>query len=283
MFGLGPTELAPLVCLATAVIAGLLARRFLSRERCSRFAPVIVAIGFCTGWLMLFSWRDIVPSRHYHWTFPIAVVAAIAGAIVGGLSGWKRILLDLPIALAAAYLLVPTWKSLAPMRPAWIAIVAAYFGILASLIAPLSQRISPVAVAVSFLASASVLSALVTAIYSLTYGVLAGLSASALIGWALATRSWINGDAVRRLALFYATIVGGAAFIACIEPEPPALKLLAISAAPLSLWLFARGPWARLQGWKAVIVPLGVVALSLTALGGWIVVQSGGLSDLSPE
>jgi hypothetical protein len=164
------------------------------------------------------------------------------------------------------------------MRPMWIGIVAALIGLVACRLPPLGVRIGPRIVVLALIASASLLSALVAAAYSLTFGFLAGLAASALIGWTLATWSRIDAESVRRVALFYAVIVVGASFIAAIEPKPPAVALLAVPLAPLSLWLMTFGPLARLQGARATGAALAIVALSLTVVGGWIIVQSGLLS-----
>ena len=67
-------------------------------------------------------------------------------------------------------------------------------------------------------------------------------------------------------------IVGGAAFVGHIDPQPPLLPLLIVPCAPLALWACVYGPLGRLDGIKAhvaqtvaVVFPL-VVTLVLLLL-----------------
>jgi hypothetical protein len=79
--------------------------------------------------------------------------------------------------------------------------------------------------------------------------------------------------AIRGLIPVFVLLVGGMAFAGAIEPSPKIYAMFLAPAAPLMLWLFAAGPLARLQGWKAIaaqtaaVIAVLAVALVLVVFG----------------
>ena len=104
------------------VVAGVVLRRLLPTGASPRYVlAVAFAAGLTLGYVLLPSWANLVPQRHWQW---IPYVGAIA-ALVGGLSqarqlaSLERVLLCGLLSLASALVLVPTWDSLLPNRSVW--------------------------------------------------------------------------------------------------------------------------------------------------------------------
>ncbi len=213
---------------------------------------------------MLGSWTDLAPTRHWQWTFYVAVVAAALGPIAAakGLVLPERWLLLLMGAFAAAWLLVPNWPSLQPPRSTWIPLLTTYLFALAALIEPLFDRLPATRILALLSTSALCVAVLVAAFVSLTYAQFAVGSAAALAGCSLAARH-SNTVTSSGLGLGYTVIVGGWAFIGAIEPTTPLVGVLVAPLAPLALWLCVRGPLARTSGWGAIGVQSAMVVLVL--------------------
>jgi len=204
------------------------------------------------------------------------------------------------LAIASAWLLVPTWATLWPPRPVTIPLLAAYLFLLMTLLAALPDRLVGRRF-VALLAAAGVTTAALIAIgVSLKVGLVAVAAAAALAGCTIAAflpransrfadslalgkivnAFWANssfGDSPahshRGVIPVFVILIGGLAFVGTIEPQPPLPIILLAPAAPLALWLFAAGPLAKLQGWKAatfqiaaVLLPL-IVAFAVIAIG----------------
>jgi hypothetical protein len=159
------------------------------------------------------------------------------------------------------------WPSLQPPRTICIPLLAGYLFGIAALLTPLCERIASKALLAHLTLAAAFVALAIAWQVSLRYGRPAGIAAAALGGCAAA--AWFSSQrvAVGGLSLAYAIVVGGWAFIACIEPNPPAVGFLLAPLAPLALWCCARGPLARLRGPSAagaqialVLVPLGIAA-----------------------
>ena len=71
--------------------------------------------------------------------------------------------------------------------------------------------------------------------------------------------------AVRALLPAATIIVGGSAFVGCIEPQPPLYGLLALPAAALGLWVSAVVPLKRRSNRTVHTVQIGVVGSLLVA------------------
>jgi hypothetical protein len=226
------------------------------------------AAGFFAGYALLPSWAELVPSRHWHWLPYLTAAATLIGPIgltEGGVSRAMRGLLQLAIAGAAAWLLVPTWATLTPPRLVSVALLASYLVLLMVLLDHLPLGTVGRRFPVLLCAAACVTAALIAYAVSVTYGRVAGLAAAALAGICVA--AWLRFDAaeLRGLIPAFAVAVGGAAYVACIDPQPPQLGLLLAPAAPLGLWVCAFGPLARLRGPSAAAVQTSAVAVPLIA------------------
>ena len=229
----GKAIVAPL---AVSLVVSWLSPRLLHTEAAARYASAVgLAMGFCAGFILLGSWADLTPSRHWHWTFYLALGAAALGAIAvsKGLALPERWLLLLIGAFVAAWLLVPNWPSLHPPRSTWIPLLATYLFLLAALIEPLMSRLPAVRMLALLSASALCVAVLIAAFVSLTYAQFAVGSAAALAGCAFAARL-SNTSTVRGVGLAYALVVGGWAFVGCIEPREPLLGILIAPVAPLA-------------------------------------------------
>ncbi len=208
----GEAIVAPL---AVSLFVCWLSRRFLHTETAARYSTAVgFATGYCAGFILLGSWTDLTPSRHWHWTFYLALGAAALGAIAvsKGLAlteGWLLLLMGV---FVAAWLLVPNWPSLQPPRSTWIPLLATYLFLLAALIEPLLLRLPAARTLVLLSASAFCVAILIAAFVSLTYAQFAAASAAALVGCSLAARL-SRARTARGVGLAYALIVGGWAFV----------------------------------------------------------------------
>jgi hypothetical protein len=220
---------------AIAIVVFLLVRVILSPEAGERYsASVAFAAAYVAGYLLVAAWA---PDRHWQWTFYLVLIVAVVGPVAAarGLAVGERWILYLLLALVSAWLLVPNWPNLVPPRTVWVAVLTLYLFVLTALLAPLARRI-PSATFVGSLAISSIcVSILVTAFISINYGELAGIAAAGLVGCWVASFFWWQRSALG-VELAYSVIVGGLAFIGCVEPLQPYLGLLVAPAAPLALW-----------------------------------------------
>jgi hypothetical protein len=239
-------------------------------------AAVAFAVGYCAGFVLLGWPNDVLPTRHWHWTLYLAPAAALLGPIAAskGLALPERWLLLLVGALAAAWVLVPNWPSLQPPRSACVPLLAAYIFLLAALLDPLLERFSA-GRGISVLFVTAALIAIATAYFvSLTYAQFAAAAAAALVGCSSAAKV-SNARTAHGLALSFAVVVGGWAFIVCIESPEPLAGFLIAPLAPLSLWFCVRGPLSKLRGWAAIGVQFVLVALILAIAGALVVMKAG--------
>lgn len=252
---------------AVAVAFFFLTHRLLATETATRYAnSLAVAAAFCAGYALPIASAPWWPQRHWHWFPWLVLPAAVVGSIslASGLRRAERWVLNLAVALAAAWVLVPVWAHLQPARSVWIPLLAAYLFLLALLLEPLLDRFSPVMMPSYLTMSAACLALLIAALLSISYAQVAGITVAALAGRTIAAYFDRGRNSLRGLGLVYAVLAGGWAFIGCIErQEPRHLLLLLVPAAPLTLWCCVRGPLSRLRGFAAVGVQTGLVVLVL--------------------
>jgi len=256
---------------AISLAVALLLCRF-ANEPWRRYAAAIAfATGFCAAFGIIRPWGELLPSRHWQWTFYIALAAAVLGPISAAprLHWVERLLLLAFSAVVASWLLVPTWESLQPPRAVWLTLLASYFVLIAAAMEPLASFLPARHLFAWLTVSAGATAVLVTAAISLTYGQLAGASAAALLGCSLAVWRSAEADNLRALVPAYAAIVGGWAFVGCIDPPQSIWGLLLAPAAPLALWCFARGPLAKLTGFGAIAAQAGAVA-AILGIAAWL-------------
>ena len=256
---------------AVSLVVALLLGR-LSSETWRRYAASIAfAAGYCAGFALIRPWDELVPSRHWQWTFYFALAAAAVGPIsaAAGIHRIERWLLLVLSALVAAWLLVPTWDSLQPSRIVWVPLLTGYLFLLAAALEPLAGILPARNLLGLLTLAAGGSAALITAAVSLNYGQAAGAAAAALLGCTLALLLSANADHLRGMIAAYTAIAGAWAFVGCIDPQVPVPGLLLAPAAPLVLWCFAWGPLVKLRGAGAMAAQTTAV-VAILAAAAWL-------------
>jgi len=268
-----------------AAILALLLRAFLPRGVGERWAvPTAVGVAFCGGYALLAtlgnsSSIDLLPSRHWHWLPYVAIGAVLLGSVSAaeGVSLVERWLVYFLWAAVSAWLFVPTWASLEPPRSTWVPLLAGYLLMMNALLDPLARRI-PAPRFMAMLAISALAVAIMTAAFlSVTYAQVAGIGAAALFGGCVAMCLRRSTASSGGIASLYSILAGGSAFVSAIEPDPAALGMLLVPAAPLALWFTVGGPLSRLDGWKAwaaqttvvvVVLAIAVIAVAVGSISG---------------
>jgi hypothetical protein len=248
---LGPATAVPLI-VAVAVV--WLGRRVLPAAASERFAAAAaVGLAFfsghaCLSWTAL--WPPLSPDRLWlPWLGLAAVPAALAAERGGQLTrtSWR---VCLALAMAAALLLVPTWPDLPLGRPLSLVLVTAYLFALVALLDRLAARLAGHVVPVACAVAAAALGIMLAASVSVKFGELAWIAAVALAGSVLAGGLGPSGIATRGVIPVYAVLVGGTAYLGCIEPQPPLPALLiapAVYAAAVLVPLAIAWAWLELS------------------------------------
>jgi hypothetical protein len=238
IFGL-PAAAALVVSLALAWTA-----RQLTPPRWSGhyIVPCAVAIGFVIGYALLpRDWAAWKPDASQPWTsLPyLGLMAAIFAAAFPPAprsQAWKFVLVAVgPI---AAVYLTPNWPVFGLTREKVRWILLAYLLLVGVPLQYLPARLANHAL-LAILAVAATMTAVVTgAMVSIRFAQLAATAAGALAGsWIATLLSPKPGLPGKSVIPVYTVLVGGIAWIACVEPDPPQTGLLAIPLIPLALWL----------------------------------------------
>jgi len=255
------------------------------------------AAGMMLGYVLLPDWAPLTPERHWHWLAYLAAAAAVLGATVAGryTAAWERLLAMTVLSLAAALTLVLTWDTLEPPRRVLIPLLATYLTLIYALLAALAAKRRERNFAFILAISAFATAGLVGYEVSMKFGQLGVAFAAALSGaglWTLLRRRKVEdeqstgdrteagfSDGARALGAIYAFAFGGLAFVAAIEPTPPATPLLLAPAAPLALWLFVVGPLSKIKPLFAVALQTPVVISIVAAIAIWLYLRSAADSD----
>ena len=265
--------LIALVPATTAMAVQILVRSVVPDSAARRYAAALaIGIAFFVGIACLFSWTELVPKRHWHWLPYLCALAMVLGPVTlaSGVYAIERLLVQLFIAGLSAWLLVPSWSNLAPPRWLSIPLLTVYLFLLVVLLDRLPERL-PGHLLPALLAMTALWLALAAAAnVSETYGLLIAVSAAATIGtWAgMGFRS--DSMNVRGLITPLTIILGGAAYVCCVELEPPLFGALLMPAAPLALWFCSWEPLVRLKGWSGGLVQTALVLLPLVTAFIWI-------------
>jgi hypothetical protein len=233
------------------------------------------ALAVYVGFVSLRSTKTLLPSQFWQWIPILGLFAAFVTGLTraSGVLRSERWLAVYVFAVVSAWLLVPHWPELMPAWPVQVAMVATSFIALAALLMPLVERLPGRAFPFWLMFAAATTSCLVMAEVSETFGELAALPAGALAGCGLAALMRRDDEIDwRGIALPYAVVVGGWAYVGAIYPTTPIWPLIAAPAAPLALWLCVSRPVARLRGAAGlavqaacVLIPLLIVAVLLLA------------------
>ncbi|MFM2094763.1 MAG: hypothetical protein RIS70_1887 [Planctomycetota bacterium] len=180
-------------------------------------------------------------------------------------------------ATVAAWMLVPLWKSLQPPRIIWLPCLAGYLFLLGTAASCALNNTGTTTLTFASMTIAAAVTAILIAMFvSVTYASFAAPAASALAGcWLAVWRKPDLREHARGAALGYAVLIGGWAFIGCIEPRLPVWWLLAIpwsgvGAAVFELRSFGahaatpRSIWTRIAiTFGLQIIIIGVVIYGL--------------------
>jgi hypothetical protein len=235
---------AAFAALATALCLTWLGQRFLPDGLVSRIVlPGAVAIAYFAGYAVLpRSFASFTPQQGQAWPWLpyLGVVgAAVAMALPQSARFSIRLIALIAISAIAAVVLSPTWPIYGLTRVPVAVFLAIYllaigFPLLSLPIAPTDRR------TLYFLTVLCALNALtIGAIYSARHAQLAALPAAGLTGISLAL---LVGPKVHQLALWrvgplFVALVGGIAWLACVEPDPPKPILLAIPLVSWAIWI----------------------------------------------
>lgn len=168
-------------------------------------------------------------------------------------------------AAVAAWVLVPHWKSLQPSRTVWLPCLTVYLSLLGITASRAMNSRSTTTLALGNMTIATAVTVILIAMFvSVTYANFAAPAASALAGcWLVVWRKHDLREYALGAALSYATLIGGWAFIGCIEPRSPAWWLLAIpwsgvGAAAFGLHSSATVPATPRSVWTRYAIAFGL-------------------------
>jgi hypothetical protein len=201
------------------------------------------------------------PTLSWHWLVWLVVVVAMIGSVrlASGLTAAERWGLTIITALIAAWLLVPTRASLQPWRLTYVlafaATVVVWWNLLDGVITPKNVVPLPVSLVLTTL----VASILIADGTSLRIGSLGAIGAAALAGGALLALGKRDLTLLRSLLGPTAIILSGILLTSHLSDGLTLPIIALIAACPLVLCLFERGPLARLQGPKAIVVKAALV------------------------
>jgi len=244
----------------------VLFRRFATENASDRYAVAVgFAIAFFAGYALLPSWAPLEVARHWHWLPYLAAVAMVLGplALANGIHPAERGIVQLLLALLAAWLLVPTWPDLQPSRPVYIAFLTGYLLLLSILLDLLISRLPGPLLLVQLALVAIGIAILLAVFSSLKFGQIAGIAAAALAGCAGAAAWCRSACNARGLVLGFVVILGGSAFVGYLDHQPPLTGLLLVPAAPLALWICLWGPLRRQRSSVAAATQTTVVLVPI--------------------
>ncbi|HUE72987.1 MAG TPA: hypothetical protein VMP01_19030 [Pirellulaceae bacterium] len=254
-----------------ALAAGWLAGKFLPASARSFSAAAAFAVAYCAGSLLLRRWSELVPTRHFHWPFYLALAGAVLGALAATSDPQRgfRWRWQLLAAILAAIVLVPTYPALSPPRWVQVPLVAGYLFLLAAGLMPLSRRVAPAALAGFLSLSALTVGVLTAGLVNLSHGMGALMAAGALAGCCAALWRVPRPQGAAALAVCYALVVGGWAYIGARESSPRLWGSLAAALAPLALWVLEAPPLAKIAGIWKTIAQWAIVSGVLGAAVAW--------------
>jgi hypothetical protein len=240
--------------------------------------PSALALGVFVGMAFLPTTKSVLPERFWEWIPYLGLLAAFACGLThaAGVTTGERWIAIAHLAALTAWKIVPTWDELAATRPMQIFAVATGIALLTMLVEPLATKLPGRLFPVWLFCAAGTVALLILGEVSETFGRLAALPASALLGCGIA--SWLTPSAAdwRTIGLPYAALVGGYAFTGFIYPTPPLWPLLFVPFAPLALWICTCGPLGRLTGPRAVIAQAACVLTPLVVVAVLLLMRSAG-------
>jgi hypothetical protein len=239
------------------------------------------AVGVFVGFVLLPSTNSLIPSQYWEWIPWFGLLAALVAGLTkaSGVLSTERWLAYYLLASAAALLIVPTWPELSPARPLQIAVLSAAITALAALLIPLPKLLPGVVFPFWLMVAAVATSALVLSEQSETFGRPAALPAGSLAGCIAA--AFIGRKPVdwSGLALPYAVIAGGYAYLGAIYPMTPLWPLLVVPLAPVALWICALASWAHTSRARAAVIQAICVLTPIIIVAAVLISRSAGGDD----
>ncbi len=258
-----------------AALALLLAKRCLSGDMSSRYAPSLaLLVGFMLGYQLLGigSW---LPTSHWHWLPYALVFAAVLGPVANaaGVGLGEKLMVYALAALVIAWQLAPTWANVDPAKSTQILICAAAVSVAAFAFDPLAQK--SVGPFLPFmLAIISVCAAVVVVVSgSLRLGQLTGIGAGAMTGIAIAAALGRQTGSLTAISLPLFVFLTGTMWIGHVNSfsEVPTASYPLVAVSPLAYWICQAGPLSRMTGWRrtavhaALSIAPAIIALALAA------------------
>lgn len=263
---------------ALALIAGWLLRRIPPERLAARYQlPAAFALAVVGAVVISQAPDGFAPNRFWDWLPYLGLLAAFAGgsASAEGIARVERWAIVVLTTTFSAWMIVPTWDALAPARPVQVAALAIGMAALTLALQPLATRLER-GLVLWLLLTAAACAALILAEVSETFARLAAVPAGALAGCCFAGRGTKSRSDLSGLALPYAVLVAGYAYVAAVYPSTPLWLLMLVPFAPLTLWLGALGPLARLSGWRATLLHAACVLVPIAVVGAILVARSAG-------
>lgn len=217
--------------------------------------PVALAYGYVAG--AIASDRAVLPlnpDRAWHWLPFLAIPIAGLGGVIGATWRTQR-LAGLLAVVAAAFLgggaLTPDWQLWTRQWPASLAFAGTYLSVLTIVVLLCQAKAGSCRWLAGGMAAAALMTAVsIAALVSFRLAQPAGLAAAVWVSLFAVTALDKSGESSRfdGVIPLYALLVGGPAFSACVEPDPPQVWLLLAPLIPaliyplrvLAEWGFAR-------------------------------------------
>lgn len=238
--------LATIVALAVALAVAAGGMRLIRWGRGSDFVlPCAVVAGFFLGYLVLpRSFAALVPQQNQPWQWlpHFAAIAAILSASLSPTSrpaAWSLPLVVSACMAAAAF--APNWPVFGLTRRPLHLMAALYLVFVGGPLLYLPRRVCERWLLPSLALSGAITALVIGAMVSTRLAQLTAISAGAFTAAAIAN-AWFSkasDRSLRSLIAVFAVLVGGSAWLAFVEPDPPEPILLIVSLLPLLLWPIA--------------------------------------------
>jgi len=213
--------------------------------------PFAIALAYFIGYALLP--RDFAafvpqPNQSWQWLPYLGLGTAGISTLAQAFPRWRAwnlsVLVAAPLVAAA---ITPAWPIFGLARPPLIGLFAIYLLVVGISLQQLPPRLLNLSLLCILAAAAVLLALTIGALVSVRLSQLAGIGAGALAGIAMAgvfgaqSTEW----SLRSIVPVFVALVGGAAVIGAVEPDPPKLGLLAIPLLPLATWLMVAIPIRR--------------------------------------
>jgi hypothetical protein len=168
-------------------------------------------------------------------------------------------------AVAAAWVLVPTWDDLEPSRTVYLVVTVIYVTGLTGLLEPLARRFQGPLLPAMLWATMTTAAVVLALSGSLRFAQIALAGAAALFGIMLVACFRRNANMLTGVSSIFSVMAIGSLLIGQVNSfsEVPLSSYVLVPLAPLLLWFCTTGPLSRLEGVKRSFayasLPIGVL------------------------